>query len=69
MNIDRIVNEIAEASESELGSIFVAALRRLGQHGRDGRLAVERSIDSGRDDDVEEGLGQITEIEAVRAFL
>lgn len=61
MNIDRIVNEIAEANESELGTIFVEAVRRLGQLGRDGREAVQIALDSGNDEDVEEGVAQLND--------
>lgn len=65
MNIDRIVNEISEANEGELGSILVEAIRRLGQLGRDGRLALARAIDGGRDTDVEEGLAQIEDAQSL----
>lgn len=58
-NIDRVLEAIGEADPSELGSIFVAAIRQLGEHGREGREAIARSLEGGRDWKVEEGIAQL----------
>lgn len=62
MPIEKCLEAISEADPSELGSIFVEALRRLGEHGREGREAIQRAIESGRDWQVDEGLAQLEDI-------
>jgi restriction endonuclease Mrr len=60
--LDQTIENISDATPSELGSVFVAVLRRLGEQGREGREAIIRAVDGGKDDDVEEGIAQLEDI-------
>lgn len=62
---NQVLDAIAEADPSELASILTDGMRRLGQQGRDGAEHLLTALDSGGDDDVQEGLAQFLAVEGV----
>jgi hypothetical protein len=66
MKTEDIVNAIPELDAADLGEVLLTAIERLGQLGRDGRLAFEPLLSGTLNPDLEEGLGQLTEIDAVK---
>jgi hypothetical protein len=53
---------IMEASAEQLGELAIPFLARLGELGREGRLALVGKIETDRDSDVDEGLAQLEDV-------
>lgn len=67
MNLE---DHIQEAEAPELAVILGVAIERLGQLGRDGREALDDQLENiGENVDVEEGLGQLSDLEALKPFI
>jgi hypothetical protein len=59
------LDTIDEANPEDTASIITCAVRRLGQHGREGAEALLRAMESGTDSLVEEGIAQFGSVEGV----
>lgn len=55
------IDDIATASPKALAPILLATIQRLGEHGRDGAVALARILDDG-DADFDEGAAWIEDI-------
>lgn len=64
-----ITDKIHDASLAEIGPIVVAAVRRLGELGLQGREAVEAAMDEDDSVDLAEGLGQLSELDRMKEYL
>lgn len=68
--VESVKNRIAEASDEELGVIFFAAVYRLGELGRNARVAIEEALERGLagdgDEYLSEGVCQLEDVSVLR---
>jgi hypothetical protein len=61
LELDQVADAIGEADADQLTTIFVEAVRRLGNIGREAREAVQLALSYSQDTDLIEGIQQLVD--------